>query len=1672
MRPGDFILVKEVVVDEGEVPTGTFGDTMQFTVTVINTGSGGIFDLGIKDILGTGFDPATLSIAVAASPAPPPGAQVDDDTYRFDYLSKGKSAVLVVDAVIDSCLNVDNTVNGSDRKGNTDTSLASVLYDLHIPQIIYDSLGGSSTATPATFSLENDSVTSITIKVANDGDVKASDVSINSSLESYSDLVITNVGNGWAYNPVNGTFSISEIAAATQKDITFDAEISGCPPDSRGGSISWFPSYVDFCGNVFKAPMAYSTWNVKNIPGIQLGKSVSDDRINMDENGFYTLDLTGSNIDYLPTDGDTDNDELTLTDTIPAGLKLVYVSAIPAGSVIKVNGVVDNGPTVNLVSGDVLTWHMDQEDFVITHGGSVSLRIDFTVDTFLQLEQCEPAQYIYNSASVAYDPAQCVLNDDAAISFLANESPVNSADQELNLFNSGNSPFETGLNDTNNTADDEIGEGEKITYVATHLLSGTGDWLNSTFTADLGTEDGLSTERVLNDGAGNQAITYEFRDNGGATVTGDVPFSSITSLTPQLVINLDFVNAFDTANGVHNDTLVIRYSTTITDTDLQGGDSRGFIERITLEIDGGVAGCLGSATYIKGVRVNILRAEPSITISHQNFLDVCEEFPVTLNFEDLVSDARSDNWRFEYDTSNYELITLPTDVTYTGHLNTLHGLTQLDESTAGTGLRVDFDPQTTRYDAAGGDSTAQFTVRLNPGYSSSNMAATLAYDDHQSTASLGGAELDRDFFANDTSTPVYVRQGDLEILITPQQIFAYTRDVTWTIYVINVGTGSIYNATIEQTIPNAFTPDGPNSSPAAAVAGQVMSWTLGDIAPGAKVPITVASNVNRSTCDLEAGVNTVVAKWGCGGVDVEVLSLDVGSIPTYLSPEHDSQITHVTANTNCDLCGFGTVDIEVLNSSLSHLYSVVLNENLMASGLTYVEDSTEISRDGGAFVPLGAAGNPSIAGSMLTWDENTIAELAHLDTIMDNEAGDGVYNRLVVRFGIKSPGEVFNSNARGIRASSEYEIACGDASSTGSPGSAFTIAINEPRISLNKTGWNVDAGQDESDASDVVYGGSADDVVWKIEVDNDGKTSSDDMFLRDYLEGNMILNDYCLVTPIDDYSACGVFTPFETLSSDEQIDIASIPSDETSVYYIRATVQNDCTNQVNISDVEWGCVGEGGRGGLTFPSKNSDDATLVVQPVIDGGVNIIQKITGLNGSEFPDTNGIITIKITNVGGSARNLVLTDTLPNGYEIDPTYIGSTSYATVSSVDTYVGNIDTVTTDISNPAVPIFTLSSSTGAAPQDNLLRYADVVTVVFRVVQVGNLDSTQDPEIFYESVGNNLDPTELADQNNRVQLDFTDTCGTASSDTHDQFFGPETPDLDISIMVPRARIVNQATDTELIKVYVRNNGDVTARNGVLTVTVGPGWSGSLPDGCTGSLPGDVTCELEPMAQNAGAIVNFNLTVDNEISELSFHAEVTGNILYQDDTDTDGNYSLDTIRAKILGLRMSKTLASCSEADSVDPDIWVGEDCTFLLNTSWFGGGLNEVTEIGVTDTVPNGEGYVSYADTGSDTIASETLDPSSPAQFGTNDTLLWNNFNGTNSINTDGTLAVFEKEIIIRASTARSIRMSLPITIIAAIPILPMSPVLSSTPPMMILSSASHFWLIGGRQLPSKLRCYR
>ncbi len=353
--------------------------------------------------------------------------------------------------------------------------------------------------------------------------------------------------------------------------------------------------------------------------------------------------------------------------------------------------------------------------------------------------------------------------------------------------------------------------------------------------------------------------------------------------------------------------------------------------------------------------------------------------------------------------------------------------------------------------------------------------------------------------------------------------------------------------------------------------------------------------------------------------------------------------------------------------------------------------------------------------------------------------------------------------------------------------------------------------------------------------------------------------------------------------------------------------------------------------------------------------------------------------------------------------------------------------------NPAVPlantqpIFTLTSSTTHpiyADQFNMLREGDVLTVTFPIVLIktSSYDKVANLDVRVEAPNSSPPGTDPANQTtlaNRLTVDFDPFCATQG---HQAITFNDSPpafpeDLDVDIIGTELIFIltNDVTQPLPLTVAVTNNGGHDASNNNdrsqyhTYVTFGQGMAVSTaPAACTRTTnPPPLAAWTLPAAIPVtaivydctggriapGATVNYAFQViknvdPNAADDLTFRADTVGEIRLWDGTplwfptptprpdgitDRANNYTLDGIRARVIGFNLVKSeYGNCTENNVPLPPlpdrfVEIGEECTFHIDTGgWFGfktPGFTyiAVQRIQVIDQSPAGQGYISSTD---------------------------------------------------------------------------------------------------------------
>lgn len=1509
------------------------GETASFKVSLCNTGNGGLFDVTIDESYISPTNPeGSLSLTSMTQTAPSsPLATGAAPVLTLPYLAPGECFEVDVESTVSGCAGIDNEVASTDLTGATATSVtANVKLNLTTPLVDY---------LAPTINVPATGKANISFNVENTGLGSANGLVLTFA-DLPSNILVSNVSGNWTWDATAKTFTAtSAVANGAVEVLSFDVEkVGSCPPaQASSGSYLLAAAYTDGCGNPYTVPFHLGAYFIAGVSDpFSITKNVSSNggsssvpRINIGEPGTWTLNFApGSPADVALLN----TDPVVVTDTLPSGPTAYSLGSAPSGTTANCSG--------SCVGGSTVTWTIPKSAMT----GALSLEVGFTAPT----DPCAAGGVIANTmeTSYTYTSEACADSQSSDVSFYVTNTvgSTGSASQSYNVSNAlGNASvsFETGLNDDGDLIEEhESGEGDHIYY--TNAISFpaafVGEWLGSEYRDNIGN---LSASALV-----SGSLTVTSSDFVGAAVQA-VPGAAIGFSPGNLVIDLDFLQgpSFFNNNSVAGKTLELKYAVTINNSEVLPGIERSVLSVGVFEIantaSGGGCGLASSETFSQAVGYDVFRRQSLPSVSLPASIQICEPFDVTLSSTKYNSPPFGWDPRLVLNEGSYKYVHPQTPTL--GGFFTSSNMTYNDNG----GLHPEWTATSPPLEQSS-VGTVAFKAVLPAGSSTSPVPLSMAlhYDDTQELSN-GGL-----FFSEVASdSPTLVREGNLSITTTPSVVTVLGEQIRFSIYVTNGGAGTAFNTYIEDSLPAAFSPNQTDTNAAnsssypVGVAGQTMTWSLGDLAPGETKEIVLVADVNGSSCSLPTGSNTIEAKWGCGSpfVDHEV---ETSHLPNFNFPTAQVQVLHDVANTQvamCDSDNLGKDIITIKNAGITTVKNAFLEEvlNPALTGIDLLPATAEVSLNGGAWTATADPSGAGTAASPYRWDATAVSELLTL------EPGDEVS----IRFDIGA-NESVSGTTPSITVDGGGELTCGTSVAAPSP-STFNIRLLEPDMSLTKVGRNLTTG---GPFSETVYARPSDEVEWQIVVSNSGGYTAKTLELRDDFP-NTGGPDGVLNGP--GHSA----TNFPDASTET---LPNINSSSNATYTLRQTMGSTCVDAVNTASIKWGCTAPAS---VTSPSDNSDTANLVMNPTFSSaGGSLVQSFQSRN-------NGRMNVRLvaTNGGAYAQNLVLSNTLPAGFEIDPSFTASVSS---TGAVTSVALSGTAT-------LPVFTFTGTLGNA---------ESLTLDFRIIQSSNFDANSDPLVNPETVANTLDPPWPATAPNTMNLTYENGCGNSLSDSSVRDLNSRTPDLDISVS-PSSQVVS-AGSTYTFTFRITNAGESgsvaeaieftpilaagwTATSVSLT-TSGSGGSGGL---CSGTC---TAAQIGTLSHSAFAEIEVTGTAQDNGSPLEVVGRVLNRNVNDSGLDTGGVLSNDEARPKIIGYSLDKTLVSTNESFTSDPNVGIGEEVTWNLSASWFGlSGSETVGNIVARDRLPVSLGYVSHINQAGNSIA-YTFSGPSPVSSGTLD----------------------------------------------------------------------------------------
>jgi len=1298
-------------------------------------------------------------------------------------------------------------------------------------------------------------------------------------------LIISNISDGWTY--ANHVFSNPTvlIEAGQTKVMSFDVSPKD-PCNSISGTIIFTPVHENACGDIFTPPLFMASYKMGEQPTVSLETTMSasgndTQRLFLNEPVVFT-------VRPQITQAQSWQDALVINDTLSSAF-IVQNVTVSHGNIIQDN---------NQFKWTISPYTVENDPIL-------------TIETMTSSNPCDAGQSIGNHVYIDNMETSCGC--------------VHSASDEVEgyLQNKGDTKIEAlaEIREIVNLPDEgsyDVCSNMTIDYEVQYLFDSenSGVWTDSYFKDLL---DGMQTY---------------VQDSAQYRVNKNSPWISIDNSNIQiddgLIIDLSFMaNVFNGYTSVSGRLLDIKYTLKPSPDFIDPcTSSKSILSRSDLYITNSSFGCdrgnLPGKYFHQMVKVPISRAVMSVDVQlNTNSVSLGERIQPTVLIK-KVTPWPTHDIEVSIDMQHYYI---HSPLSFTGFGGKTPSVVFENDKVVLT-FQESLD--------AGESGTIHFDAskKCTDIYS---LTANLSYKD----------SCEKDCAAQNTAEPTFQLKGDLILNLTPDQVLVNnSQNLQWTIYVTNKGTGSAYNIRLQNYLKDIFEYIQARVNDESIdvtifvhdAHTNKVTFELDTLEPNGVHQVDLVVNTTGVGCDLQ-DTNTIDISYGWIDDDQTYHACEheyaenapVFTMPPSLIWMSDSVILPP------EMCGTSTLNLEVVNTGMTHNYNMVLVQHLHETGFTYIADTATL--DGNAI------NNPEISGTDLIWSFD-VNQPNYVAKLLDMAIGQ----RHTLSMKINVSEASFNS--RLVSASITWQKPCergGTIISGSGSGAGYAVPVQFPAIDVEVLGWNQSAGQTENNAASTIYGGAQDIIIWKVNIANSGGATARALILEDILSADVLFN---AVSSEPDFS--------DAQSIDNKMNVTvypeDIPANTTQSRYFSSIVQEECQNINHTATTEWGCPNDpipGSKGGITSPNDNTGTAQLISMPSIYE-VNIKQSIVDPATDESPTLNGKVTITIENIGGTARNLVVSSELPEGFTLD-----STTAPTVSSDMDNLGHIVVSGSD-TQPVFSLMTDASTIHSSdPHDNILRNKEKAYVVFYMVRSSSLDTMFNPDVRQEKSSNGLDPVSFSKVINRVSVTFENSCGIQQAPaSHEYSFVPPNLDLDINVNNPVSRIVNSIGDTEKFIYTVVNRGDTVATNAYISVLIGDGWSGTTPDGCNGSIPGIVVCDVGTLKSKKSLGKTFNLELAQE-SDVSISATVTGDIHTSDNISTGLTWAKDSIRSRVIGFRIERSLLQTTEAGSLNNDLLIGEDAVIQISAIFFGlEEENSITNLKITDTFDNGMIFVS------------------------------------------------------------------------------------------------------------------
>ncbi len=810
----------------------------------------------------------------------------------------------------------------------------------------------------------------------------------------------------------------------------------------------------------------------------------------------------------------------------------------------------------------------------------------------------------------------------------------------------------------------------------------------------------------------------------------------------------------------------------------------------------------------------------------------------------------------------------------------------------------------------------------------------------------------------DIEAPLTLRSGLPTLHLVPVEIFAASRFPVENLYVVNGGSGPMYNTALTlrlaadldyQTHAVSIGPAPDNVTISSDK--QTITFFYNEIPAGAQRALTVTDQVIG--CDNLTITATVT--WGCdkdGDGTLDPCGTQSSKTSRVLLPTTELLVVE-HSGTPIDYCNDqnGTMRIAASNRSKVDVFNVKVRE-LLPPGVTYVATTgvTHTSGYGNLTGPptVTVENNYENTGRQrITWDFSDVLPLnGEIEPAPAMKPGSYLAVEFKVAITSCETAALYAASNKKADASVNFDPPCNfdkGNSTLSSPARVFFTEPGNPQVTIGKEGRNVTKGTTTFTNGQI--GADPGDVIeWRLNISSTGSYPAKDVTVTDLLPSN-------ITYVADSGHLDGGSTPLPNDWYTAGYNLGTIPVGTNRIILFRTTVDlGECgaltTNQASVS---YGCCAS-----PALETVTSNAVKLATQPDFSTSGGAFT----LNHANWTTCGGRVTITFKNSGSTALTQNITDTLPAGYVFDPSGGSCTVTSTPSNSFTHPSGLNC--TGVSGNT-PTWNSSNIDQIFP-------GETITITYYVKAEGEYcDNTKDND--------GVDPADIPIPNltNRVDYSYQDPCGNAFTPYKTGSINPTQPDIDITKTPDQQTVPGGGRASWSIT--LTNKGDAPASNVTLTDVLGDGFSNitSSPAGTWNQNTGSWTIP-GPISANGGTYL---VTVQADVGSgsLANHATTQGMCKDRGGANTC-TYSHDEKNAYTAGFQLAKSVDKATAN--------IGEELTYTLTATF----LNTETFKGVTlvDTLPPDTYYVSATQNGGDFSVA-------PTQNG--QVLTWNldDFNG-------------------------------------------------------------------------------